>query len=253
MATIPQQENIDIGRVIQRGLSAIGSNIPGFALLALLLAGMPNFAMYYVLLSRAGLVVANPLDPNYWGTYGLLLLVTMFAGYLLQAALMRSVILHLDGRPADIGGSLTTALGLILPMIGLTIVSGIAIMLGLVLLIVPGVMLYVMWIVAVPVLVEERRGVFGSLSRSAELTKGSRWYVFGLLVLLLIFSSVVSAAAGLLNFGDPLVSVIPFAATNAVVAAVYGLVIAAMLASLYYELRTVKEGATTDSLASIFA
>jgi hypothetical protein len=162
------------------------------------------------------------------------------------------VVLDLSGRRGDLAGSLTAALGLLLPMIGLTIVSGVAIGFALLFLIVPGIILYVMWIVAVPVLVEERRGIFGSLSRSFELTRGSRWHIFGLLVIFIILSTVISAVLGLLNMGVALQSPLLFAGTSAIAAAISGLVMSAMLASLYFELRTVKEGATIDSLAEIF-
>lgn len=252
MASLAQSENIDVGRVVQRGFSAIGGNAAGLLLLAVLFAGLPSFAMNYVLLANLPAVASNPMDAGYWGTYGALLLLTIFGGYLLQAAAVRMVILDLSGRPADLTGSLAAAFGLILPMLGLTIVFSIAIGFALLLLIVPGVILYVMWIVAVPILIEERRGVFGSLSRSSELTRGSRWPIFGLLLIYIIFSVVLSVAFGLFNIGDPVQSPVLFALSSAVVAVVNGLVMAVMLASLYFELRTVKEGATSDGLAAIF-
>ena len=43
----------------------------------------------------------------------------------------------------------------------------------------------VAWIVAAPAQVVERTGVFGAFSRSAELTRGHRWPIFGLLVIYL--------------------------------------------------------------------
>jgi hypothetical protein len=252
MATVPHQEKIDIGRVVQRGFSAIGGNLLPFTLIALLFAALPGFAMNYVLLGQATAGGGLSFGASYWGSYAALLLLTVFGAYLLQATVVRSVILELSGRDTDVQGSLVAALGLVLPMIGLTIVSSIAIAFGMLLLLVPGIILYVMWIVAVPVLVEERTGVFGSLSRSAELTKGSRWQIFGLLVLFIIFSWVVGLAFGLLGAANPLEQPIMFAVSNGIAALINGVVMAAMLASLYFELRTVKEGATTDSLASIF-
>jgi hypothetical protein len=251
MATIPRRATIDIGRVLQRGFSAIGSNVLAYALLAVLFIGLPNFAMQYVIYGQAFGSGDAGIGASL-GSYAALWLLTMFGAYLLQATVVRSAILELSGRDADVQGSLVAALGLVLPMIGLAIVSYFAIVFGLLLLIVPGIILCVMWIVAVPVLVEERPGVFGSLSRSAALTKGSRWPIFGLLVLFLIFWWVVGLAFALLSFGNPFEQPILFAASSAIAAVVNGVVMAAMLASLYFELRTVKEGATTDSLASIF-
>ncbi|WP_348640382.1 ATP-binding cassette domain-containing protein, partial [Mesorhizobium sp. M2D.F.Ca.ET.226.01.1.1] len=62
---------------------------------------------------------------------------------------------------------------------------------GLVLLIVPGIILWLGWSMAVPVLIQERLGVFGSMSRSRVLTKGNRWSLFGLFLILIIIAMVI--------------------------------------------------------------
>ena len=83
--------------------------------------------------------------------------------------------------------------------------SSSAAMVGAVLLIVPGVMFYIAMSVAVPALIEERAGVFGSMRRSYRLTRGSWLQIFVLLILYLIFrpcvSTVFSLAFGVRNFG----------------------------------------------------
>jgi hypothetical protein len=257
MATSYYDDKIDIGRVMQRGFAAIGSNAAAFFLAAIMLVGLPTVVMNYLMLGQVEAVAANPGDPAFWSTYAALILVSILTTYLLQAAVVRSTILDLSGRPIDFGSSLAAALMLLLPIIGLAIVSGIAIGLGFLLLVVPGVILYLMWSVAVPVLVEERRGVFGSLSRSAELTKGSKGRILGLIVIYSIFSSMISAVvslfsgAGMTGTGE-IASPLLFAVLAGVTGVVNGVVMAAMLASLYVELRTVKEGASTDSLAAVF-
>ena len=69
-----------------------------------------------------------------------------------------------------------------MPLLGLGIVAGIAIGIGFLLLIVPGLILMTIWSVAAPVLVLERAGVFASLGRSRELVRGNGWQVFGVIV-----------------------------------------------------------------------
>ena len=54
------------------------------------------------------------------------------------------------------------------------ILAGIAIAIGFVLLIIPGLFLITIWSVIVPVIVIERTGVFDSFGRSRELVKGQR-------------------------------------------------------------------------------
>jgi hypothetical protein len=261
MATAAGEYNkIDIGRVISRGFETLGRQIGPFLLLALLLSAIPIFITQYLLLNSLGMddagSVTDPAaalsmfsSPFYWFAT----LIMVVSGYLLQAALVRSTILDQTGRTVDLGGSLALALRLLLPMIGLAILSSIIIGLGFVLLIVPGVIAYLMLAVAVPVLVEERKGVIDSMGRSRRLTKGSRLRILGLLVLFLIFYLIISAVVAFV-----LAVVIPSSALGASAIAAFTTALSAafisvMLASLYIELRTVKEGATTDSLADIFA
>jgi hypothetical protein len=251
MASSAQIEKIDIGRVIQRGFNTIGRNAATFLLAGVIFAGLPTFVAQYVAVSqfRSG---PPQFGADFLAASAIMFIVSIFASNLLQATLVRSSILDLNGRPADIGGSLQAAFMIILPMIGLTIVASIGIGLGLLLLIVPGIILYVMWIVAVPVLVEERVGVFESLGRSASLTAGSRWRIFGLLVLYVLFWWIVALVFQLVFAFDPLDGATYMALVNALIGIVTGVFTATMTASLYVELRTVKEGATAESLASIF-
>ena len=91
---------------------------------------------------------------------------------------------HLE-RPSSIAESFAGIKGrifyLALIMIGYSIGIGV----GLVLLIVPGIILALMWALTIPVAVLEDTGLGDSLSRSAELTKGSRGRVF---VIYLLFA-----------------------------------------------------------------
>ena len=68
---------------------------------------------------------------------------------------------------------------------------GFSVSIGLVLLIVPGVILALMWALTIPVAVLENKGLFDSVSRSAELTKGSRGRVFMIYFLCLILMYIV--------------------------------------------------------------
>ena len=68
-------------------------------------------------------------------------------------------------------------------------------MIGL-LLVIPALILYVMWFVAIPVCVVEQLGPFRSLGRSRQLTKGHRWKILGLLLVILIPALIVGAILG---------------------------------------------------------
>lgn len=242
--------NIDIGRVIHRGLGTIGNRIGVYLGLAVLLVGVPGVIMQLLV---TGQEVTGPFDfvasPIWW----LGLVVSVITGFLLQASVVRAAIKDLRGESVDLQSNLLVALELLLPMIGLAILVFLATMVGTLLLIIPGIIVYIMLIVSVPVLVEERRGVVGSMRRSMELTKGSRWHIFLLGVVIVIVSlilgMVVGAIGALVSFG----SLLAIGIANAFASAITSLIGAALLASLYVELRTVKEGAAVESLGQIFS
>jgi len=69
--------------------------------------------------------------------------------------------------------------------------------LGTVLLIVPGVILYLLWFVALPSMMVEGLGVFDSMGRSADLTRGLRKKILWI-VLIILASDILLAGLGFL-------------------------------------------------------
>jgi len=88
---------------------------------------------------------------------------------------------------------------------GASILAGIAITVGLFLLIVPGLWLITIWAVIIPAIVIERAGAIDSFGRSRRLVKGHGWYVFGTLVLVFIIQLVVSIVLSLIFLKLPMV------------------------------------------------
>jgi len=251
--------SIDIGRVLSRTFEALRKQAGILIGLAIVLVGVPQLALQYFLVSsmRAAALShpANPFavfafftTPLFWGS----ILVGMIVGMLLQAAVVRTSICTLLNEPVDFGATLTRSVSLLLPMIGLAIVSMVIFGVGLILLLVPGIIAYVHFVVAVPVLVEERKGVFGSLARSSELTKGSRWQIFGLLVLVGIATAVLGWILRMIG-GLGAESIIVTAAIQAINSVISWLFSATMVAALYVELRVVREGGSRTELSAIFA
>jgi hypothetical protein len=77
------------------------------------------------------------------------------------------------------------------------LLSGIIVFFGSVALCVPGLILMTMYWLAVPVAVVESPGTTESLSRSAELTSGNRWSVFGVAMTMGVLRSAVSFGVGM--------------------------------------------------------
>jgi len=140
------------------------------------------------------------------GNIGIFLgsLVEIVAAFLLQATLVKAVQDERDGR-ADLSLSETVsaATPYVLPVAGAAILAGIAIAIGLLLLIVPGLFLITIWAVIVPVIVLERSGVFASFGRSRQLVRGHGWHVFGTLVLAWVILLAVNIVLGLIFLALP--------------------------------------------------
>jgi len=123
-------------------------------------------------------------------------ITAVLAGYLAAeishaATIMAVSNLHLD-RPASIGSAFSSARSSMFRVIVMSIVILIAVSFALIFLIVPGIYLALAWSLAIPVTVLEG-GWFSSLSRSKALTKGSRWRIFLIYLLIILLSLVVSA------------------------------------------------------------
>ena len=142
------------------------------------------------------------------GAFGSLLgaIVELFAAFLLQATLIKAVQDVRDGRAdLSIGGTVSAATPYIWSVAAASILAGIAITIGLVLIIVPGLWLITIWAVIIPVIVIERTGALASFGRSRELVRGHGWHVFGTLVLVFVILLGVDLVLGLIFAALPIV------------------------------------------------
>lgn len=81
-------------------------------------------------------------------------------------------------------------------LVGLALVLFLVVGVGLVLCIVPGVIIYTLWSLAIPALMTERLGVGQALSRSYRLVIGDAWRVFAILLLVAVAAQAAAAAVG---------------------------------------------------------
>lgn len=132
----------------------------------------------------------NVLMSAVWNLGALFLVLVVSAAS--QAATVVAVSnLHLD-RPASVMDSFSAVKGQIPGVVGLSIIVGLAAGVALLALIVPGVLLFIMWSLAVPTKVLEQKGIFDSMSRSMELTKGSRGRIFVIALLIVVLAIAIS-------------------------------------------------------------
>jgi hypothetical protein len=126
-------------------------------------------------------------------------IATMFAAFLLQAALIKAVQDEREGRrDMTIADTVNAAMPFLGPVAIASIIAGIAIAIGWVLIIIPGLWLMTIWAVIIPVIVIERAGAFESFGRSQDLVRGRGWHVFFTLVLVYIIEFVVKLLLGVI-------------------------------------------------------
>jgi hypothetical protein len=124
------------------------------------------------------------------------------------------------------------------------------------LLVVPGIILMVMFWVYVPAIVVENAGIMECFGRSRALTRGHRWGIFGMFVLLiaLIFGLemiLITQVEDMRGFAMAISSGWALWAISAVSVVVTAY--AAVLTSVgYYYLRAEKEGVLIDDIAKVF-
>jgi hypothetical protein len=119
-------------------------------------------------------------------------ILTIIVSAASQAATVVAVSdVHLD-RPSSVRDSFARIRGHILGVIGVSMLVGLGVGFGLIALIVPGILLALMWSLAVPVKVLEDKGVTDAMSRSSDLTKGDRGRIFVIWLLFIVLSIGIS-------------------------------------------------------------
>ena len=205
----------------------------------------------------------TPADP--FGNLGLMFVLDMFLmivlGTLSQAIVLYGAFQDMRGRPGSLSDCFRGGLHRFFPIIGLAITMGVGVMLASILLLVPGFILYMMWFVATPVCVVEQLGPFRSQRRSRELTKGHRWKLFGLMLVILIPALIVGAILGaviaILGTGGFLSMSTALATplgqvVNLIWSAAWSAFYAIVIVVTYHDLRVAKEGVDTEQIAAVF-
>jgi uncharacterized membrane protein len=153
-------------------------------------------------------------------------------------------------RDASLGGAFAFAVARLPALIGVFLLYGLCVTLGLAALIIPGLIAVTIFAVAIPACIVEGLGPLASLSRSAALTKGDRWRVFGFLL-------VVHLGLGLASqIVIRLVSMASTPGLSLLVLVPLELLVGAFapvaLGVLYVHLRAAREGVDVEQIATVF-
>jgi hypothetical protein len=234
-----------IGRVFTRSYAIYSAHFVTFFLLGAISA-LPALLINWNQLAQ------SPGRPTPGGTVLILVgvVLSLIIGPLVQAAMLYGAFQDMRGREVRLGESIGVALRRFLPVLGVAICFVLAIAVGFVLLIVPALMFAAMFFVATPVCVVERLGPLASMTRSRDLTRGHRWKVFGVVVLLTVINIVVASVLklGLVALAGPVLAV-----TGLLIwGALYGAYSALIAVVSYRDLRVAKEGIDTEQIAAVF-
>jgi hypothetical protein len=234
-------ERFNIGRVTSRMFDLIRRNFVTFFALAFLFSGVPT-----IISTVLGLY--DDAAPG--SSFLLALAMDMILLTFLQAALTRATLDDFGGKRVSLVPAIATALTLLFPLLGLALLTGLAIMLGLLALVVPGLYLLLRWMVTSAALVSERLTITGAMRRSTNLTAGHLWPIFGLTILYFVFVLVaLYASAAVTNvFDETMTGLLIDGALNAFDA----MVSTVGVASIYFELRQIKEGVSVSDIAAVF-
>lgn len=230
-----------IGRVFSRTAAVLSRNFPTFFLITAV-AALPN-----VLISHGNAKLPGGAGAA-WLALGVVLTIALST--LSQAIVLHGAFQDMRGRPVNLIESIRLAFGRLLPILGLAICMSLAVGVGFLLFIIPGFMLLIMWYVATPACIVERLGPFASLGRSAKLTTGHGWQIFGMMMLIgiptAIVGSVIEAALGLAE-STALVMLGTLVWNGA-----SGAFNAIFVVVTYHDLRVAKEGIDTHQIAAVF-
>ncbi|WP_020593850.1 hypothetical protein [Kiloniella laminariae] len=246
-------QEFQIGETISKTFSVYLKNFVPLTLIVLVLS-VPSLLLswYFGHFDQAALQ-AELMTNGFGVSYFLPVFVSMLTMYLVAASVTYGVFQSLNGGTVVLGECLSKGLSRIVPVILVGILATIVIGIGMVLLIVPGIMAAVALIVVLPVAVIENPGAIASLKRSAELTSGSRWMIFGLILILGIAVGAIGwvigfVSAGLFISGLSIVAILIGAVFNVVA----GTFFQVLYAVVYNNLRVAKEGISTSQIAAVF-
>jgi MFS family permease len=233
-----------VGAVLNRSSSVLSRNFLTFFVVTIV--------AYLPLLLVPG--ATTDVSPEPTGiSVGLIFLgafLTMVLGMLSQAVVLYGAFQDMRGRRVNLPESLKVGLRRFFPIVGLAIIMSLGMMVGFILLIIPGLILFAMWFVATPACVVEQLGPFRSLGRSAQLTKGHRWKVLGLFIVLLLISALIGGGVSVVlrQLGSPILTAVGSLVWNGVWGALYSIAVVVT----YHDLRVAKEGVDIEHIASVF-
>jgi hypothetical protein len=252
-------ERFDIGRVFAGGFEIVGRRPLTLIVLTAIFGYLPGAAALWltthVLPPPTPAVGLAALGPALQRLALAELIAVIIGGFswILQGAAATAALSDLGDRPLGVMAALARAAPRMPIVYGLGFLATLGAVLGACLLIVPGVLLALAWSVGGSVASIENAG-FRSFGRSAELTRGSRIWIFMIFVAYAIAGLIVTFAVRAVGGVTLAASTPPLwlvLGLQPLASAAVQLFSVATLVSAYIELRGVKDGLAGASLAAL--
>ncbi len=172
--------------------------------------------------------------------------IAVIISAVLQAALTRGAALASVGDPVDTEASYQYGFKKFGSVLWISILVGLVVGIGFILLIIPGIIFLTMLAVTIPALiVEDQRGT-AAMGRSWNLVKGHFWHVLGTIVVAALITGVVGAILGLLGGSNWFLQWI-FGSIAQIITAPFAALVTVLL---YVDLRVRNEQLTGERLRS---
>ncbi len=194
--------------------------------------------------------------PAAGGTIDVTLILVSVAGMLLSFSIVSPIVscaithalgeLYL-GRVASLGASFRVALSLLLRVVGTSLLASLAVLMGLLLLVLPGLYLAVAFVLVTQVIVIERIAGVPALGRSRELMQGNMLRGIGLGFVIGLLGAILSVGLELAFALVPAVSFLGGTLAQSLVFAYSS----AVLVVFYFDIRARKEAFDLEHLARV--
>ncbi len=256
---------MDDGQRVTFAPSVVRPSSAGFRFGPIFINAWSVYAANFLTFTGVALVIGLPdlieADPQ-TTTGAVLLTLAGIAGLILEfmglAVILYGAFQVMRGRDIAMLDMVRHVLSRFWAIIALALLLGIALFLGLMLFVLPAIVMAARWVVALPACVVEGLGPFASMQRSADLTRGHRWKIFGLFVVALLLLIGATLLIGIPT--DWIVNFVPEGIARTVVDNVISTVLVAMytayfnivLVMIYRDLRVAKEGVDTEAIAAVF-
>ena len=242
-----------VGKVVSKSFSIYFKNFVPFTVTAMVLILPATICSIAAILGHFSPISTKTLTLSAQ-------IANFLLGCVISGALVFASFEALRGNSPSVGASMSKGFRAAFAVVIVSILVGLLVGVGFLLLVVPGIIAIAVCAVAIPAAVVEKPGLIGALERSKELTKGYRWRILGVFLLYAIIVFVASAVMnlaigfGVMASGAKLSGglILGAATIDWVLSAMMAALNASLAAVMYHDLRVVKDGVGIEELASVF-